>query len=190
MNSRRSRSWLDRSQAILGSQSKKHGGDDHHVDAGRPPGACQRLMTDLHVIRALTGSALSHSGRPTRASRRVLDHDSDPELVPAGSQRACGPGWGCDRMLPPLLNHLKYFPSCRSRQASDASERGREHAIIAISSRCVMAWMMDSLGLSLLPLPRRQPVPCALPSQTICRLGSLPKRARRGVVCVQGASRG
>ena len=169
MNSRRSRSWLDRSQAILGSQSEKHGGDDHHVDARRPPGACQRLMTDLHVIRALTGSALSHSGRPTRASRRVLAHVSDRHPGLTGSQRACGPGWGCDRMQALLLNQVKSFPSCRSRQASDASQRG-EHAIIAISSRCVMAWMMDSLGLSLLPLPRRQPVPCALPSKVICRL--------------------
>ena len=121
MNSRRSRSWLDRSQAILGSQSKKHGGDDHHVDARRPPGACQRPMTDLHVIRALTGSALSHSGRPTRASRRVLGHDSDRHPGLTGSQRACGPGWGCDRMLPPVLNPLKAFPSCRSRHDSDAS---------------------------------------------------------------------
>ena len=42
-----SRSWLDRSQAVLGSQSEKHGGDDHHVDAGRPHGACERLTTYL-----------------------------------------------------------------------------------------------------------------------------------------------
>ena len=189
MNSRRSRSWLDRSQAILGSQSKKHGGDDHHVDAGRPPGACQRLMTGIHVIRALTGSALSHSGRPTRASRRVLAHDSDPELVLAGSQRACGAGWGGDYKAPPRLNPLNGVRSCRSSEADQVKTWGRL-VVLVISTRCAMASMMDSLGLSLLPLPRRQPVPCALPLQTTCRLGALSKRARRGVVCLQGASRG
>ena len=152
MNSRRSRSWLDRSQAILGSQSKKHGGDDHHVDARRPPGACQRLMTGIHIIRALTGSALSHSGRPTRASRRVLAHVSDPHPGLAGSQRACGPGWGGDVLLPLLLNQVKSFPSGRSRHASDASEQG-EHDIVARSKRCVMASMIDSLALCLLPPP-------------------------------------
>ena len=187
MNSRRSRSWLDRSQAILGSQSEKHGGDDHHVDARRPPGACQRLMTDLHVIRALTGSALSHSGRPTRASRRVLAHASDHHPGLAGSQRACGEGWGGDPKAPPTLNQVKSFPSCRSRRASDASRWG-ELGVLVISTRCAMASMMDSLGLSLLPLPRRQPVPCALPFKVICRLLALSKRARRGVVCLQGAS--
>ena len=92
-------------------------------------------------------------------------------------------------MLPPLLNQVKYFPSCRSRWASDAS-RWRQLVHIAISTRCAMAWMIQTLGLSLLPLPRRQPVPCALPLQTTCRLGALSKRARRGVVCLQGASRG
>ena len=189
MNSRRSRSWLDRSQAILGSQSEKHGGDDHHVDAGRPPGACQRLMTDLHVIRALTGSALSHSGRPTRASRRVLAHDSDHHPGLAGSHRLCGAGWGGDDKLAPTLNQVKSFPSCRSRWASDASRWG-ELVVWSRSTRCAMASMMNSLGLSLLPLPRRQPVPCALPSKVICRLLALSKRARQGVVCLQGASRG
>ena len=170
-------------------QSEKHGGDDHHVDARRPPGACQRRTTDLHVIRALIGSALSHSGRPTRASRRVLAHDSDHHPGLAGSHRLCGAGWGGDAKLAPTLNPLKSFPSCRSRWASDASG-WRKLGIVARSKRCAMASMIDSLGLSLLPLPRRQPVPCALPFQTTCRLGALSKRARRGVVCLQGASRG
>ena len=103
-------------------------------------------MTDLHVIKALIGSALSHSSRPTHASRRVLAHDFDLELVLAGSHKLCGAGWGGDAKLPPTLNPLKYFPSCRSKWASDASG-WRRLGIVARSKRCAMASMIDSSTL-------------------------------------------
>ena len=52
----------------------------------------------------------------------------------------------------------------------------------------LLSSLISFLALSLLPLPRRQPVPCALHFKVICRLLALSKRARRGVVCLQGAS--